>query len=568
VEGGAGGCVGQLIRLLRIDETYGTQVESKLADTEWKFDMVHLSGVPRRPVVLVILDGYGVNPSKRNNGVFEAETPRLDAYFARYPHTTLAASGHAVGLPDGQMGNSEVGHLTLGAGSVIRQDAVRITDAIQAGEFFDNPALRAAIEHGRAHGGVVHLLGLVSDGGVHSQLDHLEALIRLCASQGVRPLLHVITDGRDTPPKSAGYFLPSLDEVLQVCGGAIASICGRYYAMDRDHRWERTERAWRALVLGKGRRADNAIDAIETAYAAGETDEFVKPVLLPDFQPIADDDALIFFNFRKDRPRQIVAALADPNFTGFDRGDSPRARVTCMMPYDRRLNLPYAFEPEQPPSTLGQIISTLGLAQFHCAETEKYPHVTYFFNGGRTEPYSGERQLLIPSPDVATYDLKPSMSAPAVADAVIQAISSGRYGFIVVNFANGDMVGHTAKRDAVLEAVETLDQEVPRVLEAAETAGYSVLLTADHGNCEELVDPFTGEPHTQHTTYPVPCLVIDEANWQLSSAGGLSNVAPTVLDLMGVKVPETMRAGSLLLRQLPGKRPEQRSRPPGLRGAA
>jgi 2,3-bisphosphoglycerate-independent phosphoglycerate mutase len=517
---------------------------------------------------LVILDGFGVNPSKRHNGVVEARTPRLDAYFGRYPHTTLAASGHAVGLPDGQMGNSEVGHLTLGAGDIVRQDAVRISDAIRDGEFFANPALLDAARLGAEGGGAIHLLGLVSDGGVHSHLDHLSAVIRLCGEQGVRPLLHAITDGRDTPPRSALHYLPAVHEQLRAVGGGIASLCGRFYAMDRDHRWERTERAWRTLMLGKGRRADTVTAAIESAYAADETDEFIKPILLPDYRQVGEGDPLICFNFRKDRPRQIIAAIADPGFTGFDRGDTPLAAVTCMMPYDRRLDLPYAFEPERPGATLGQVISTSGLAQFHCAETEKYAHVTYFFNGGRTAPHSGENQLLVPSPDVATYDLKPSMSAAAVADAVVGAIGTGRYAFIVVNFANGDMVGHTARRDAVLEAVETLDREVPRVLEAAESAGYAVVLTADHGNCEQLIDPFTGEPHTQHTTYPVPCLVIDEANWQLSSNGGLANVAPTVLELMGLAAPAAMRAGSILLRELPGSRPEQRNRPPGLRGAA
>jgi 2,3-bisphosphoglycerate-independent phosphoglycerate mutase len=289
-------------------------------------------------------------------------------------------------------------------------------------------------------------------------------------------------------------------------------------------------------------------------------------VLLPSFTPIIDNDPVLFFNYRKDRPRQMVAALGDVNFKGFDRGNAPIAAVTCMMPYDRSLKLPYAFEPERPEITLGQVISTLGLAQFHCAETEKYAHVTYFFNGGRISPYAGENQLLIPSPAVATYDLKPSMSAREVADAVVGAISKGRYAFIVVNFANGDMVGHTAKRDAVLEAVETLDREASRVLEAAETAGYSVIVTADHGNCEELIDPFTGEPHTQHTTYPVPCLVMDEDNWQLSSGGGLANVAPTILQLMGI-APVAAMTGSLLLRKLPGKRSEERHNPKRLRVA-
>jgi len=479
--------------------------------------MHNISGVPRRPVVLVILDGFGVNPSKRNNGVAEAHTPQLDAYFSRFPHATLNASGHAVGLPDGQMGNSEVGHLTLGAGNVILQDSVKINEAISDGSFNINQALMLAIEKAHINKRPLHLMGLVSDGGVHSNLDHLKAIIRLARDHGVKPLLHMITDGRDTPPKSALYHLSDIESLLHEC-------------------------------------------------AAGDSDEFIQPVLLPSFTTVLQDDPFIFFNFRKDRPRQIVAALADANFKGFDRGEAPLADVTCMMPYDRSMKLPYAFEPEKPGTTLAQLVSSYGLAQFHCAETEKYAHVTYFFNGGRTSPYAGEKQLLIPSPGVATYDQKPSMSAKEVADAVVGAISKGSYAFIVVNFANGDMVGHTANRHAVLEAVETLDREVSRVLEAAETAGYSVVLTADHGNCEELVDPFTGEPHTQHTTYPVPCMILDEANWQLSSAGGLANVAPTILQLMGLKSAEQM-ADSLLLRELPGKRSRQRHGPRRLRVA-
>jgi 2,3-bisphosphoglycerate-independent phosphoglycerate mutase len=528
--------------------------------------MLNISGVPRRPVVLVILDGYGVNPSSLNNGVAEAQTPNLDKYFSRYPHTTLNASGHSVGLPDGQMGNSEVGHLTLGAGHVIHQDVMKISQSIKDGSFNINTALLDAIEKASVTKRPLHLMGLVSDGGVHSQLEHLKALISLAKDCGVRPLLHMITDGRDTPPKSVLNYLPEIESQLHECGGAIASICGRFYAMDRDNRWERTELVWRALVLGKAQQAKSAQTAIACAYATGDTDEFIQPMLLPSFTPIIDGDPLIFFNFRKDRPRQMVAALGDAKFKGFDRGEAPLAAVTCMMPYDRSLDLPYAFEPEKPETTLGQVISSLGLAQFHCAETEKYAHVTYFFNGGRTTPYAGESQILIPSPGVSTYDQKPSMSAEEVADAVVGAISKGRYAFIVVNFANGDMVGHTAKRDAVIEAVETLDREASRVIEAADTAGYSVLVTADHGNCEELVDPFTGEPHTQHTTYPVPCLVLDEANWHLSSAGGLANVAPTVLQLMGIAAAAGM-TNSLLLRKLPGKRSEERHHPKKLRVA-
>jgi 2,3-bisphosphoglycerate-independent phosphoglycerate mutase len=528
--------------------------------------MINISGVPRRPVVLVILDGFGVNPCKLNNGVAEANTAELDTFFSRYPHTTLNASGPAVGLPQGQMGNSEVGHLTLGAGEIIHQDIVKISEAISDGSFYRNPALLDAVSKAASKKRPLHLIGLVSDGGVHSHLDHLKAIIRLAKDNRVRPLLHMITDGRDTAPRSALNYLGEIESRLHECGGAIASITGRYYAMDRDNRWERTELAWRALVLGKAQHAQSAATAICSAYAHGDTDEFIQPVLLPSFTPVIDDDAVIFFNFRKDRPRQMVAALGHANFKGFDRGPSALAAVTCMMPYDRSLNLPYAFEPEKPGTTLGQTISSLGLAQFHCAETEKYAHVTYFFNGGRTSPYAGENQLLIPSPGVATYDQKPSMSAKQVADAVVGAISKGRYAFIVVNFANGDMVGHTAKRDAVIEAVETLDREASRVLEAAETAGYSVVLTADHGNCEELIDPFTGEPHTQHTTYPVPCLVMDESNWQLSSGGGLANVASTILQLMGI-TPVAGMSSSLLLRKLPGKRSEEKQQPNQLRVA-
>lgn len=530
--------------------------------------MLNISGVPRRPTILIVLDGYGVNPSKKNNAVAEAYTPLLDDYFSRYPHTTLNASGAAVGLSDGQMGNSEVGHLTLGAGSIIQQDSVCISSAIVDGSFYDNPAFKAALANASHRNCPLHLMGLVSDGGVHSQLDHLVALISLCEMQGVTPVLHMITDGRDTAPKSALDYIPEVEQELRKAGGIIASVIGRYYAMDRDTRWERTELAWRALMLGKGERADTAATAILKAYNKGETDEFIRPVLLPGFCPLGHGEPLLFFNFRKDRPRQIVAALASAEFQGFDRGEAPRPAVTCMMPYDRSLKLPYAFEPEQPLTTLAQIISTMGLAQFHCAETEKYPHVTYFLNGGRISPHSGETQLLIPSPKVATYDQKPSMSARQVADGVVQAISKGIYAFIVVNFANADMVGHTARRDAVIEAVETLDREASRVLEAAENSGYSVILTADHGNCEELVDPSTGSPHTQHTTYPVPCLILDKDSWQLSNSGGLSNVAPTLLELMGIKVPDTMTAKSLLLKMRSGKRPVERHQPRRLRGVA
>lgn len=505
---------------------------------------------PRRPVLLVILDGFGINPSKLNNAVAIAQTPKLDAYFSRYTHCALQSSGLAVGLPDGQMGNSEVGHLTLGCGSIVRQDLVRINDAIENGEFFDNAVFNQAIDRALAAKRPIHLLGLVSEGGVHSQMEHLFALIELCGRRGVRPLLHMITDGRDTPPRSANIYLDEVEPVLQQAGGAIATISGRYYTMDRDKRWERTERAWRALVLGKGRHLQSARMAIDTAYAQGESDEFIHPTILPDAEPIQEGDQVICFNFRKDRPRQIVAALALANFDGFDRGDSPRPDVSCMMCYDASFGLPYAFEQERPEITLSQVIHDAGLRQLHCAETEKYAHVTYFFNGGRSERLPLEDHILIPSPRVATYDLKPEMSAPEIADRVIAALNSDKYAFIVVNFANGDMVGHTAIRHAVLHAVEALDHEVGRVLEAAVAKDYSVIVTADHGNCEELVDPTTDEPHTQHTTYPVPCIVMDSSTWQLSTSGGLANIAPTVLQLMGLERPIEMQSKSLLLKEI------------------
>lgn len=511
--------------------------------------MSTISGVPRRPVVLVILDGFGVNPAKINNAVYEAPTPNLDQYFSRYPHTLLNASGHAVGLPDGQMGNSEVGHLTLGAGSIIRQDMVKINDAILSGEFFNNPVLKQTLDMARAKKRPIHLLGLVSDGGVHSHINHLHTLIEACRRHSVKPLLHMITDGRDTGPKSALTWLPELEARLHKAGGAIASIAGRYYAMDRDNRWDRTELAWRAYVLGMGQSAITAETGIKSAYQAGDTDEFIRPIILPAFEKMQADDYVISFNFRKDRPRQIVAALGKHDFTGFDRGEGAIPHITCMMPYSKADRFPFLFDSEKPEITLGQAISSLGLSQFHCAETEKFAHVTYFFNGGRAEAYSGESRLLIPSPNVATYDLKPQMSATEVANAVIKAISLGRHSFIVVNFANGDMVGHTAKRHAVLSAVKTLDTEVGRVLDAAEAAEYSVLLTADHGNCEEMIDPYTGEPHTRHTNYPVPCMIMDKSYWELSTHGGLSNVAPTILELMGIRKPDAMRSRSLLLKE-------------------
>jgi len=448
------------------------------------------------------------------------------------------------------MGNSEVGHMTLGSGCTVRQDLVLIDDAIADESFYANRALIAAADAAKAAGRPLHLLGLVSDGGVHSHARHLMALVELCRQRRVKPLLHMITDGRDTPPKSALNDLHELEQALDDAGGGFGTVSGRYYAMDRDRRWERTERAWRAIVLGKGRGAADARAAISAAYAAGETDEFIQPSVIQGYRGLQAGDPMVLFNFRKDRPRQIAAALALASFDGFDRGDAPRAAITCMMEYDKSLGLPFAFVPEAPAVALNRYLSDLGIRQFHSAETEKYAHVTFFFNGGVEQPADGEVHRLIPSPTVRTYDLKPEMSAPQVADAVVEAIESEQYGFIVVNFANGDMVGHTGDMRAAVRAVEAVDTCAGRVLDAAVAHGCAVLLTADHGNCDLMLDPEIDEPHTQHTTHPVPLLVVDRQRWLLAPAGTLADVAPSVLQLMGLPVPAAMTGRSLLLRAL------------------
>jgi len=505
--------------------------------------------VPRRPTLLIILDGVGVNPSRINNAVQEAKTPRLDEYFSTNTHTTLEACGLSVGLPDGQMGNSEVGHMTIGCGTVMRQDLVRINDEINNGDFFENAALVSAVEDAAEDEQPLHLVGLVSDGGVHSHINHLFAIIELCTRFKVKPVVHMITDGRDTAQMSALVYLSELENRLEDAEGCIATVCGRYYAMDRDNRWHRTERAWQAMVNGEGRNAENARYAIEEAYALEETDEFIKPTVLDQCELIQSGDSVIFFNFRNDRPRQLAAALSQSDFAEFNIGEYTGATVTCLTEYDPEFLLPIGYAPERPQYTVASVVSRAGYKQFHCAETEKYAHVTYFFNGGKKKPFAGEEHVMVNSPDVATYDLKPEMNAAEVADKVIGALDSGEYGFILVNFANGDMVGHTAVRDAVIAAVEALDTQVGRVLDTAVEAGFSVVLTADHGNCDEMVDPVTQEPHTQHTLYPVPCMVIDEANWHLLPGGDLSSVAPTVLQLMGLQQPSEMTGKSLLMKE-------------------
>lgn len=502
----------------------------------------------RCPALLIILDGFGLNPSSKNNAIVEADTPNFDRYFSSYPMTKLEASGPGVGLPTGQMGNSEVGHMTIGSGTIVKQDLVRIGEAIEDNSFFENSALLSAVKAAKAACRPLHLLGLVSDGGVHSHIDHLMALISLCSQHGVVPQLHMITDGRDTAPRAALNYLPELESHLKNCGGHIGSICGRYYAMDRDHRWQRTQLAWDALVRSMGSQAASATQAIEQSYADEIFDEFIKPALLPGHIALEGGDELIFFNFRNDRAKQLSAALVYEQFEHFERGIGFRPiNLTCMTYYDGKLKAPIAYTPNRPEITLASLVSDAGYKQLHCAETEKYPHVTFFFNGGREHCFVGEERSLIDSPQVATYDLQPEMSAAQVADTMIEALRSHRYEFLVVNFANGDMVGHTAVRDAVIKAVEVLDKEVGRVLDVAVESGYAVVLTADHGNCDEMVDPETGEPHTQHTQYPVPCMVIDKDTRSLAAGGNLSAIAPTLLQLMGLEKPQAMSGNSLIV---------------------
>jgi len=503
---------------------------------------------PRRPLVLIILDGFGVNPAKAHNAVVLAHTPNFDYWFSHHPVTVLQASGLAVGLPDGQMGNSEVGHLTLGCGEIMRQDLVVIDQAISDGSFFENPVFCQAMQRAKEKYGHIHLLGLVSDGGVHSHVRHALALVDLCRRLGVKPYMHIISDGRDTPPRALKAYLGKLLQAIFAADGKVVSLCGRYYAMDRDNRWDRVERAWRAIAKADAPLVDSIENAINSAYAEDIGDEFIKPVIFDNQCAFASDEEVIFFNFRKDRARQLTAALFREQFEYFERSNYSPARVTCMTEYDEWFRLDYAFTQDRPHHTLSDLVSRANLQQFHCAETEKYAHVTYFFNGRHGDAYSGEERVIVPSPKVATYDQAPAMSAKLVADQVIGAIQAQTFGFIAVNFANGDMVGHTGVETAAIEAVECLDREVGRVLHSAQQAGYSIILTADHGNCEMMRDPINGEPHTQHTVFPVPCMVVDETPWHLSLGAGLNAIAPTVLQLMGLTKPSAMKGDSLLLK--------------------
>ncbi|VFQ43577.1 2,3-bisphosphoglycerate-independent phosphoglycerate mutase [Desulfoluna butyratoxydans] len=504
-----------------------------------------------RPCMLMILDGWGLRDDAEGNAVALAKTPNLDALAANCPTTTLACAGEAVGLPEGIMGNSEVGHLNLGAGRVVYQTLLRIDRAIEDGSFYDNETLSEAMDAVKAKGTTLHLMGLVSDGGVHSQLTHLMALVRMARDKGIESVrIHAILDGRDTPPDSGKGYIETLDAFLSDFPNTrIATLCGRFYAMDRDTRWERTEAAYRLYTEGEGMAETHAAEAVAHAYDRGETDEFVKPVSLgTDGGTITDGDAVIFFNFRADRARQITRAMTVDAFDGFSRKIKPTlASYVCMSLYEESFGLPMAFGPQHHEAILGEVVSKAGLPQLRIAETEKYAHVTYFFNGGEESPFEQEERCLIPSPrEFPTYDLIPEMSAVAVADELIRQIEEKDHKLIVVNFANMDMVGHTGIIEAAVKAVETVDTCVGRVVEAFKAKGGALLVTADHGNSEQMTDG-NGGAHTAHTLNPVPLILVDgTGNSVTLKPGKLADVAPTLLDLMGLAKPDAMTGESLI----------------------
>jgi 2,3-bisphosphoglycerate-independent phosphoglycerate mutase len=502
----------------------------------------------RRPVMLVVLDGWGWREEVADNAVRQARTPAFDRLWAAGPRGFLRTSGRDVGLPDGQMGNSEVGHLNIGAGRVVMQDLVRIGDAIASGEIAKAPALVDLIAKLKQSGGTCHLIGLVSPGGVHSHQDHAVALAKILAGAGVPAVVHALTDGRDTPPQSAADDLKAFTAALPR-SVAIATVCGRYYAMDRDKRWERTAKAYNAIVEAEGPRFADAQAATADAYAHKLYDEFIVPAVIGNYRGMKDGDGLLCFNFRADRVRQILTAMLDAQFTGFPRKRKVRfAAAVGMTQYSDELDklMQTIFLPETLPNILGEVVANAGRTQLRMAETEKYPHVTYFLNGGREEPYPGEDRIMVPSPKVATYDLQPEMSAPELTEKAVEAIKSGKYDLIVLNYANPDMVGHTGNLAAAIKAVETVDKGLGRIAEAIERSGGALLVTADHGNCEQMRDPETGGPHTAHTTNPVPVVLMGAGNRALIAEGRLADIAPTLLELMGLPKPKEMTGVSLL----------------------
>ena len=504
----------------------------------------------KKPIALLIMDGYGLSERVEGNAIKAAKTPRLDSFFADYPNTVLYASGLAVGLPDGQMGNSEVGHTNIGAGRVVYQMLVKISKDIDDGVFFSNKALLGAMENCKKHDSALHLFGLLSDGGVHSHIKHLIGLVDMARKNDVKKVyIHAFLDGRDVSPTSGVDFMNTLVGELDRIGlGKVATVCGRYYAMDRDFAWDRVEKAYNAMVCGEGVSASDPVAAIKASYADGVTDEFMLPTVIDPEGMIGENDSIISFNFRPDRARQITRTFADPAFDGFERKKGYfKNHFVCMTQYDALMpNVSVAYPPEELKMTFGEYISKKGLTQLRIAETQKYAHVTFFFNGGEEKQFDGEERVLIQSPDVPTFDLKPEMSAYEVADAVINEIDKDTLDVIILNFANCDMVGHTGIFDAAVKAVEAVDTCVGKVVDKILEKNGKVLITADHGNAECLIDPETGGVFTAHTTNPVPLIVIGEGNVKLKH-GKLGDLAPTMLDMMGLDKPEEMTGESLII---------------------
>ncbi len=502
----------------------------------------------KKPVSLIILDGFGINESAEGNAIKAAKTPNIDKLMAENPVTKISASGLDVGLPDGQMGNSEVGHTNIGAGRIVYQELTRITKSIQDGDFFTNPEFTAAVENCKNNGSALHLMGLLSSGGVHSHNTHLYALVELAKRAGLQKVyVHCFMDGRDVPPESGLDFVKELYEKLQEIGcGKIASIEGRYYAMDRDNRWERVVRAYNAIVKADAPKFNCPVEAVENSYKAEITDEFIEPVVCSCYEGMKANDSVIFFNFRPDRAREITRTLVDPDFSGFEREFFPLTYV-CMTQYDATIpNVKVAFKPESLDDTFGEYISKLGYTQLRIAETEKYAHVTFFFNGGVEKEYEGEDRCLIASPKVATYDLQPEMSAYEVTEQVVERIKSGKYDVIVLNFANCDMVGHTGVFDAAVAAVEAVDTCLGKVIDAINEMEGMAIITADHGNADQMVDTENGGPFTAHTTNQVPMILVGAGDKKLKE-GRLADLAPTLLDLMGEEKPASMTGESLIV---------------------
>ncbi|GAA0796219.1 2,3-bisphosphoglycerate-independent phosphoglycerate mutase [Faecalicatena orotica] len=510
----------------------------------------------KKPTVLMILDGYGLNDSTTGNAVYEGRTPVMDKLMAECPFVKGNASGMAVGLPDGQMGNSEVGHLNMGAGRIVYQDLTKITKAIKDGDFFENKALLAACENVKKNDSALHMFGLVSDGGVHSHIEHIFGLLELAKRQGIEKVyIHCFLDGRDTPPASGKEYVEQLEAKMKELGvGQVASVMGRYYAMDRDNRWDRVEKAYNALVKGIGETAESGPAGIQASYDADATDEFVLPtVVVKDGAPVAtikDNDSVIFFNFRPDRAREISRTFCDEQFEGFDRGARIQTTFVCFTDYDVTIpNKLVAFTKDEITNTFGEFLAAHNMTQARIAETEKYAHVTFFFNGGVEEPNKGEDRILVKSPKVATYDLKPEMSAFEVCGKLVDAIKSDKYDVIIINFANPDMVGHTGVEEAAVKAIEAVDECVGRAVDAVKEVNGQMFICADHGNAEQLIDPESGEPFTAHTTNPVPFVLVNaDPAYKLREGGCLADIAPTLIELMGMEQPKEMTGKSLLVK--------------------